>query len=136
MPEMKEGVKYSIPNVKGKQKAIRIKKADTNEYNLYSRFRLDAVNFALKVLSPSAFKLWTWFNTNAHNYQFALSGVEVQEACGISKGTYDRGIKELIDNGFLRPAQLFPNFRGYIFVEFGDNDGPYQEELLIGGTSE
>lgn len=134
MPQMKEGIRYSIPNIKGKQKAIRIKKAEINDQTLYSRLRLDAVNFALKVLSPSAFKLWVWFSSNANNYQFALSGVEVQGACGISKGTYDRAIKELIEQGFLRPAQLFPNFRGYIFVEFGGNDGPYPEEILIEGS--
>lgn len=132
---MKEGVKYAIPNVKGKQKAIRIKKSTTNEYNLYSRFKIDAIEYALNILSPNAFKVWAWLNANANNYQFALSGVEVQGACNISKGTYDRAVKELVNEGFLRPAMLFPNFRGYIFSEFGNNDGPYEEEILLGGAS-
>lgn len=134
MPKMQENKRYAIPNVKGKQKAIRIKKAQVNKDNLYSLFRLDAIKFAIYLLSPSAFKIWTWFNMNIDNYQFALSGKEVQKACHISKATYDKGIKELIENGFLRPAELFPNFMGYIFVEFGDNDGPYREEYFEGSS--
>lgn len=122
---------YSLAHVRGNQKAIRVKKAVTNDNILYSRFRLDALQAALEVLSPNTFKLWCWLNANANDFTFPLSGKEAQVECHFSKATYDKAVKELIEFGYLREAMLFSNFRGYIFVEGGAAQGPYVEELTI-----
>lgn len=122
---------YQIPNVRPNQKAIRVKRSKCNKENPYTTLNLMQLNATLFNLSGNAFKVWTWFCTNKEGYQFALSGTQVQQDCHISKGTYDRAIKELIDNGYLREALLFPKFRGYIFVEGGTAEPEYEEEIAL-----
>ena len=131
MPNMDNQKHYNLPNIKGNQKAIRTKRAAADKDNYYSKFNIECLEFALMNLTPNAFKLWAWFTKNQDGYQFALSGIEVQGACSFSKGTYDKCVKELIDKGFLRPALLYPKFRGYIFVEGGPLQGAYPEEKQL-----
>jgi hypothetical protein len=50
----------------------------------------------------------------------------------MSKSTYAKSINELVDFGFLREGELFPNFKGYIFVEGGDlEEEEYWEETKL-----
>lgn len=126
--KMSPDIKYKIPNVKPKQKAIRIKRCQCNKENPYTTLNLAGLEATLYNLSPSAFKVWCWFCMNKEGYEFALTGTKVQKDCHISKATYDKAIKELIDYGYLRQALLFPNFQGYIFVEGGEMSSEYQEE--------
>ena len=121
--------KYAIPYVRGNQKAIRIKKAETSDKILYSKFQLNSLYVAMFNLSPNTFKLWAYLNANKDQHCFALSNTDIAEATGMSKGTYDKAVKELIDNGYLRQGLLFPNFKGYIFVEEGA-DAPLQDEEI------
>ncbi len=58
--------------------------------------------------------MWLYLNKNQDNYRFELS----RQACeewGIKKDSYYDGIRNLIDNGYLRPIQLGSNI--YIFYE-------------------
>ena len=128
---MQPNKRYQIPNVKPKQKEIRVKRSQCDKDNPFTTLNLAYLNPTLFNLSGNTFKVWAWFCKNKEGYQFALSGTKVQEDCHISKGTYDKAIKELIDNGYLREALLFPNFRGYIFVEGGPSSPQYEEEKAL-----
>ena len=119
--------KYNLPRINGNQKAIRVKKALSDKDHPYAIFNLEQMRYAATVLSPNAYKVWSFLNANQDNYEFALSS---KQFTGImNQNTYRSGVNELIDKGFLRKAALYPNFEGYIFVEGGDNDDrTYMEE--------
>ena len=123
--------RYKIPFVRGRQKAIRIKKAETNDYLYYSRFQLDALTVALSKLSPNAFKIWAWLNANKDSYCLTISYAEIFELTGMARATYTKAMQELVNKKYLRPGLLFSNFQGYIFVEDGVFAPPQEEELAL-----
>lgn len=102
-----------VPN----QKAIRIQKALSDKNHLYTITNKNALSEALKILKPNTFKIWMWLNSNQDDYEFGLSGTLVQEECGMSKATYDKAIKELIETGYLVPTELYKGLHGYVFKE-------------------
>lgn len=130
MPKMQENKRYAIPNVQTNQKAVRIKKAISDESHYYSKFNIAFLEYAAQKLSPNAFKIWCLLNKNKDEYELKLSHNDFKEI--MSKPTYLKAIKELIDFGFLREGELFPGFNGYIFVEGGNKDSTkYKEEIKL-----
>lgn len=126
---MKHGVNYQLPYIRGNQKAIRLKKADLTD-KLYTRYELESLQNALLNLTPTTFKVWAYLCSNKHNYTFALKPEEVMGACNISRNTYAKSIRELQDKNYLRPAQLFPGFQGYILDEDGLGGRQHSEEYF------
>ena len=57
--------------------------------------------YAMKNLTNGGLKLWCYLSSNRNNYNFALSHKAVGRTTGMSKGTYDNAIKELIDKEYL-----------------------------------
>ena len=130
MPKMQENKRYAIPNVQTNQKAVRIKKAISDESHYYSKFNIQYLLYAINNLSPNAFRIWCLLNKNKERYELKLSSSEFSSL--MSKTTYIKSIGELINFGFLREGELFPNFKGYIFVEGGDlEEEEYQEEIKL-----
>lgn len=128
--KMKQNVKYNIPNVQNNQKAVRIKKgiSDTNHY--YSKFNIEYLMYAIINLSSNGFKMWCILNKNKDGYEMKLSANDFKGI--MCKSTYLKALKELEQNGFLRKAQLYPNFFGYIFVEGGDlEEKQYAEQIVV-----
>lgn len=75
---------------------------------------LEALQQAMSTLKGSGLKMWLYLNKNQDNYRFELS----RQACeewGIKKDSYYDGVRNLIDNGYLRPAQAGSNI--YFFYE-------------------
>lgn len=56
---------------------------------------------AMRELTYGGFKLFLYFANNQNNHRFALSHKAIGELTGMSKSTYDRGVNELIDKGYL-----------------------------------
>lgn len=100
------------------QKAIRIHKCSISNTR-FTTFTYESMLYAMKKLSPSAFKVWVWLCSNKEGYELALSGAILQEDCDFSSATYTKSVRELINKGFLTPAELRRNFQGYIFWEGG-----------------
>jgi hypothetical protein len=44
---------------------------------------------------------------------------------------YTKAINILIEEGYLRPALLYPKFRGWVFIEDGPMAPPTLEELNL-----
>lgn len=135
--KMKEDRHYAIPNVQTNQRAIRIKKAQSDDQHYYSKFNIQYLLYAIYNLSSNAFKIWCLLNKNKDGYEFKMSHSDFSQL--MSKPTYLKAVRELIDFGFLREGELFPGFKGYIFVEGGDlEEKEFKEEENLknqrGGT--
>lgn len=108
-----------LPRLAANQKAIRIVKAKSDKDNTYTIFNFAATRKAMKDLTPTAFKVWCYFNSNAEGYEFGLSSKDVCETCGIARNTYDKAVHTLIDAGYLIQVELYENITGYLFIEDG-----------------
>ena len=113
----------SVPNQKIVQIARRTKR---DKDNLYAMTNLEALQQAIKTLKGSGLKMWLYLNKNQDNYRFELS----RQACaewGIKKDSYYDGIRNLIDNGYLRPIHSGSNI--YYFYENALTENPTSGEL-------
>ena len=101
----------TVPN----QKEVQVARRTPRDGNhLYSMNNLDALRQAMNCLKGSGLKMWLYLNKNQDNYRFGLS----QKACeewGIKKDSYYEGIRNLIDNGYLRQMRDRSNI--YLFFE-------------------
>ena len=108
----------TFPNQKEVQIAERTPR---DSKHLYSMNNLDALRQAMNCLKGSGLKMWLYLNKNQNNYRFGLSRVDCAE-WGIRKDSYYDGIKDLIDNGYLRQSQ--PGSNLYIFYENALTENP------------
>ena len=83
------------------QKTIKVKKESSDKVNLYAKYNINALQVAMGSLKGESFKLWCYLNKNQNNYTFALSKVDAINWGIGSKSSYDRGIAELIEKGYL-----------------------------------
>lgn len=86
---------YTAPN----QKDIHMKRPKVTPP--FSSIEKEYKYKAMRTLTGGGYKLWSYFIDNKNNRRFGLSYKTVGNLTGISKSTYDRGVKELIDNGYL-----------------------------------
>lgn len=113
----------SVPNQKIVQIARRTKR---DKDNLYAMTNLEALQQAMNTLKGSGLKMWLYLNKNQDNYRFDLS----RQACeewGIKKDSYYEGIRNLIDNGYLRQIRDGSNI--YLFFENRLAENPNSVEL-------
>ena len=112
----------SVPNQKIIQIARRTKR---DKDNLFATTNLEALQQAMNLLKGSGLKMWLYLNKNQENYRFELS----RQACadwGIKKDSYYDGIRNLIDNGYLRPTHTGSNV--YYFYENALTENPTFDE--------
>lgn len=105
-----------VPN----QKTIITKKEKCDTKNLYAKINLKALENAMQNLKGETFKLWIYFSKNQDNYTFYLSKVDVLNYGVGSASSYNRGIAELIEKGYLKEVSK----EKYNFIEF-----PQKEEI-------
>jgi hypothetical protein len=84
---------------------------------------IEAMQKAMAVLKPNAYKVWCYMAKNQNNYKFALSYVDVCNFCKMSKPTYLGCIKELIEAGYL----VNTSGNSYDFYEML----PEEEDMVI-----
>lgn len=68
---------------------------------------------AMQNLKGESFKLWCYLSKNQDGYTFALSKVDALNWGIGSKSSYDRGIHELIEKGYL----VCGKGNNYVFIE-------------------
>jgi len=105
------------------QKVIEIKKEPADKAHLYTVNNLDALQSAMVNLNYSEFKVWMFFAKNQAGYEFA-SGPSSAKAWGITRDTYQKGIRKLIELGYLVPKSEGSN--KYWFYE-----KPREEEIIV-----
>lgn len=85
----------------GNQRSVKVNKTVCNEDNLYAKINIDAMNYAMRDLKPTAFKLWLYFAENQDKYQFYLSCVHACKTCGFGQTAYHKAFDELVDKFYL-----------------------------------
>lgn len=83
------------------QKTITTKGAKHDKNNIYAMLNIDAMQEAMTLLKPNAFKLWCYMAKNQNDYTFALSCKDACNFCKMTKPTYLSGVQELIEAGYL-----------------------------------
>lgn len=83
------------------QKTITTKGAKKDKAHIYATLSIEAMEEAMTLLKPNAYKLWCYMAKNQNNYTFALSCVDACKFCKMSKPTYLSSVQELIDTGYL-----------------------------------
>lgn len=104
------------------QRSIRINKEASDSENLYTIINLNALNLAIGILSPNAFKLWVYLDKNRKGFTFALSRQNTMNTCSFSKGTYRKAFDELVAEAYL----VETGKNQYDFYEL-----PKSEDVLI-----
>ena len=105
------------------QKTVTTNGAKHDKENIYAKLNIDAMETAMTLLKPNAFKLWCYMAKNQNNYTFALSAVDVCKFCNIGKSTYHTSVQELINVGYL----VNTNGNHYDFYE----ELPEAEETIV-----
>lgn len=98
------------------QKVICVVKSAADKDNPYSLYNKAAMIKAMQTLTPNAFKLWCYIGLNKSGYEFALSSIDVQPKCNMSRSSYYSTVKELENKGYLQKRIAD---RGYFFSEDG-----------------
>ena len=83
------------------QKSVTIRGAKHNKQNVYAAINIKAMEEAMALLKPNAYKLWCYLAKNQNNHTFALSCVDTCRFCKMSKPTYLTSVQELIETGYL-----------------------------------
>lgn len=68
---------------------------------------------AMKTLSISGLKLYLYFITNKHEYEFDLSPAHVKTCTDLSERSYYRAVAELKEHGYLVYAGKGLNYTFY-----------------------
>ena len=92
-----EKIEYSYPN----QRKISINKDSCGNGELYTKIRIQSMNYAMENLSATTYKVWCYLAQNRNKYSMWLSPVDVCDITHISKSTYHRAFKELVDKSYL-----------------------------------
>jgi len=85
------------------QRDICVNKLKVDKEDYYTRFRLDALQLAMKTLTPKAFEMWCYLGKNKDNYKLYLSKVDCLQWCNFAESSYQKAFKELVDNKYLIP---------------------------------
>ena len=113
----------SVPN----QKVVRIvQREKRDKKHLYAMYNQDALQQAMCKLKGSGLKMWIYINKNQDGYQFELSRKACEE-WGIKKDSYYDGLRDLENNGYLRPAK--PGSNIYHFFENALAENPTFGEI-------
>lgn len=110
-------------NTNPNQKIIQIIKKKGTDEILYTQIVVEAFDIALKLLSPTEYKVWTYLAKNANGFTFALSAVACMDACAISRSSYNSAVRRLIELGYL--TQRSENSNVWVF-----HDLPQKEEEI------
>lgn len=87
----------TVPN----QRVIRTRSTIHDEKHIYAKISIAAMEEAMALLKPNAYKLWCYMAKNQDNYTFALSCVDACKFCKMTKPTYLSCVDELISAGYL-----------------------------------
>lgn len=84
------------------QKKVLVEEDKNNMHeDVYNNLRKTTICAASRLLNGAAFKIYLYMCMNKNGYEFALSSEDVTNVMGISGSSYKRGIKELIEKGWL-----------------------------------
>ena len=105
--------------------------------DIYAILDIEALQTAMKDLSPSGLLLYLYFAKNSEGYKFSLS----EKACedwGLKSSSYTKAKKELINKGYL--TNLYNSTYQFneipIITEYDKDKLPIIREIAVGENAE
>ena len=87
----------TVPN----QDIVRIEKEKCDADNIYAKININAIQLAVKDLTPAQFEVWLYFAKNQAGYEFAVSPAAALNEFGIKKDTFQKAKVVLKEKGYL-----------------------------------
>ena len=106
----------TVPN----QKVLQIHKTNGTNEVLYTPIVVEAIDIALKTLSPAEFKVWMYIIKNKDEYVFDFSSADCATTCSISRSTCQNAINKMIELKYLTRENDQTNF--WHFHDFPQED--------------
>jgi hypothetical protein len=122
----------NYPNQKRITVGPRAARNGTNKYCMYNLEALQQAMAAIKTVG--GIKIWMYINKNQDHYTFDLSRAELLSKWGLTKDTYDSGLKELIKLGYLTPIN--GNDKTLLFHEAVCAENPPKTDSLSENQTE
>lgn len=98
------------------QIVAEIKKEPCDKNNIYAMVNIEAMQLAIKDLTPVQFQVWLYFAKNQAGYTFAVSPAAALNEFGIKKDSFQKARQVLTEKGYLvNNAAKGKNY--YIFYE-------------------
>lgn len=114
----------TVPN----QDIIEIQKEKCDEDNIYAKININAIQLAMKDLTPAQFQVWLYFAKNQAGYTFAASPAAALNEFGIKKDTFQKAKAILKEKGYLI-ENLSKGKNHWIFREVPVEDVMYIEKI-------
>lgn len=114
----------SVPN----QDIVEVQKEKCDKDNIYATININAIQLAMKDLTPAQFQVWLYFAKNQAGYTFAVSPAAALNEFGIKKDTFQKAKAVLKEKGYLiENAAKGKNH--WIFKEIPIDDVMYVEKI-------
>jgi len=81
------------------QRTIKIDKINSTGY--FAMYGNPEIGNACKVLNGSAFKVYCYIFANSNGFELDISPAHAEKFWGIAQSTFQDGINELLDKGFI-----------------------------------
>ena len=85
------------------QEIAEIKKEPCDTNNIYAKINIEAMQLAMKDLTPVQFQVWLYFAKNQAGYVFAVSPSAALNEFGIKKQSFQEAKRVLKEKGYLVP---------------------------------
>ena len=83
------------------QNIVEVHKEPCNKDNLYATINLNAMQLAMKDLTPVQFQVWLYFAKNQAGYVFAVSPAAALNEFGIKKDSFQKAVVVLKEKKYL-----------------------------------
>ena len=114
----------TVPN----QDIVEIQKEKCDKDNIYAMININAMQLAMKDLTPAQFQVWLYFAKNQAGYTFAASPAAALNEFGIKKDTFQKAKAILKEKGYL-VENLAKGKNHWIFREIPEEEIMYVEKM-------
>lgn len=83
------------------QDVVQISKEPCDKNHIYAMINIEAMQMAMKDLTPVQFEVWLYFAKNQAGYTFAVSPAAALNEFGIKKDSFQKAKTVLKEKGYL-----------------------------------
>lgn len=98
------------------QDIVQINKEPCDKDHIYAMINIEALQLAMKDLTPVQFQVWLYFAKNQAGYTFAVSPAAALNEFGIKKQSFQEAKRVLKEKGYL-VENLAKGKNHFIFYE-------------------
>lgn len=109
------------------QEVVEVHKELCDKAHIYAMINIEAMQLAMKDLTPVQFQVWLYFAKNQAGYTFAVSPAAALNEFGIKKDSFQKAKGILKEKGYL-VENLVKGKNHFIFYEKPIEDIMYVEK--------